>query len=329
MEARQLGHFEVEWPELERWLRSVLTRRGVRAAVVDDLLQETAIRLYRMWDRIDERSPRALAWTIALNVAIDHHKKESRVQISHDIPDRASDLDVETASIARLELARVRRALEELTPPQRAVLLADVGDGEELEATPAATKMLRMRARRKLRLVLDGSQAGAFIFGLKRWTWKVAKTMRANVPVLEVPVGAVAGICAATLALAVPAITLTTPRASAASLADRGGMRLAVAEQLPDRTDDAAAISSASVKSTARRTASREAAPAREKTEVVLPEGAPVKGHATVERKPDDDDIALPSCGTDPSNPNKVGVKCTVDTGAEEIDLKAEIELRP
>ena len=54
-----------------------------------------------------------------------------------------------------------------------------------------------------------------------------------------------------------------------------------------------------------------------------------MNGHATVERKPDDDDIALPSCGTDQSNPNKVGVKCTVDTGAEEIDLKAEIELRP
>src|SRR5687768_13351291 len=135
MEARELGHFEVEWPELERWLRSVLTRRGVRAAVVDDLLQETAIRLYRMWDRIDERSPRALAWTIALNVAIDHHKKESRVQLTHDVPDRASDLDVEAASIARLELARVRRALMELTPPQRAVLLSDVGDGEAPEAS--------------------------------------------------------------------------------------------------------------------------------------------------------------------------------------------------
>ena len=329
MEARQLGHFEVEWPELERWLRSVLTRRGVRASIVDDLLQETAIRLYRMWDRIDERSPRALAWTIALNVAIDHHKKESRVQISHDVPDRASDLDVETASIARLELARVRRALEELTPPQRAVLLADVGDGDEIEATPAATKMLRMRARRKLRLVLDGSQAGGFIFVLRRWSWKVARTMRANVPVLEVPVGAVAGICAATLAIAVPAITLTAPRASAAGLGGRGAMRLAVAEGLPDRTDDIA-NSAASSEAPSRKVAQGvEAAPAYEKTEVALPEGAPVKGHATVERKPDDGDIALPSCRADPSQPNKVGVKCTVDTGAEEIVLGAEIELRP
>ena len=329
MEARQLGHFEVEWPELERWLRSVLTRRGVRASVVDDLLQETAIRLYRMWDRIDERSPRALAWTIALNVAIDHHKKESRVQISHDIPDRASDLDVETASIARLELARVRRALEELTPPQRAVLLADVGDGEEIEASPAATKMLRMRARRKLRLVLDGSKAGGFIFAMRRWSWKVAKTMRANVPVLEVPVGAVAGICAATLAIAVPAITLATPRASAAGLMGRDSMRLAVAEGLPDRSDDAA--TSAAASDTQRRTApaKAEAAPGHEKTEVALPEGAPVKGRAIVERKPDDDDIALPSCGADPSQPNKVGVHCTVDTGAEEIVLGAELELRP
>jgi len=328
MEARELGHFEVEWPELERWLRSVLTRRGVRTAAVDDLLQETAIRLYRMWDRIDERSPRALAWTIALNVAIDHHKKESRAQITHDIPDRASDVDVEAASIARIELARVRRALEELTGPQRAVLLADVGNGEGPEASAAATKMLRMRARRKLRLVLDGSKAGGFIFAMRRAAWKVGKTWRSNVPVLEVPVGAIASICAATLAIAVPAITFSAPRAAASDMLTRDAMTLAGAQGLPDRTD--ALVVAASSDGTARRAEStRDAQPKAEKTEVALPEGTPVNGNATVETKPDDDDIALPSCAAEDPEPNKVGVKCTVDTGAEEIILGAEIELRP
>jgi hypothetical protein len=164
---------------------------------------------------------------------------------------------------------------------------------------------------------------------MRRWSWKVAKTMRANVPVLEVPVGAVAGICAATLAIAVPAITLTTPRASAAGLMGRDSMRLAVAEGLPDRTDDIATSTTASDGSGREVAQSAEAASGPEKTEVALPEGAPVKGHATVERKPDDDDIALPNCGADQSQPNKIGVKCTVDSGAEEIVLDAELELRP
>jgi RNA polymerase sigma factor (sigma-70 family) len=327
MEARELGHFEVEWPELERWLRSVLTRRGVRAAAVDDLLQETAIRLYRMWDRIDERSPRALAWTIALNVAIDHHKKESRAQITHDIPDRASGLDVEAASIARIELARIKRALQELTGPQRAVLLADLGGGEAPEASPAATKMLRMRARRKLRLVLDGSKAGAFVFLVKRAVWRVARTMRSNVPVLEVPIGAVAGIAAATIAIAVPAITFSAPRASAAGVPGRQEMRLAGAEGLPERE----------IAAPETRTAARTRGPEAkvtsdhggERTEVAIPEGAPVEGGASVEKRPDDDDIALPSCGVEQTQPNQFTVGCTIDKGSEEIDIDADLELRP
>jgi hypothetical protein len=54
-----------------------------------------------------------------------------------------------------MELARVRDALGRLTVPQRDVLLAEVGEAQPVAVSGAALKMTRMRARARLRALIE------------------------------------------------------------------------------------------------------------------------------------------------------------------------------
>ncbi|MEA2460678.1 MAG: hypothetical protein QOH90_855, partial [Actinomycetota bacterium] len=74
--------------------------------------------------------------------------------------------DAETAALARIELSRVHDALGYLTAPQRSALLAEVGVGTVVKESPAAEKMLRFRARKRLRGILDGASGFAGLVGV-------------------------------------------------------------------------------------------------------------------------------------------------------------------
>ena len=67
--------FEEVWPELSLRLRRALSIRRVPAHVIDDLIQETGLRLFRRWETVDHDTIWALTNTIALNLIRDEMRK--------------------------------------------------------------------------------------------------------------------------------------------------------------------------------------------------------------------------------------------------------------
>lgn len=160
--------FEAVWPELERRIHRFLGSKKVPDSQREDVVQETGLRLYRMWDKVDPaNSPIGLALTIAMNIVRDNARRDSHRTVVEIEPDVPAVCDVERSGLARLELSRVRRALSELTPAQRSVLLSELDRNQTPpEASAAAIKMLRMRARRNLSAILERAGAGVLV---ARW----------------------------------------------------------------------------------------------------------------------------------------------------------------
>ena len=71
--------FEREWPETAQRLTLALRRRRIPHVLIDDLVQETGLRLYERWDAVDpERGAWPLAFTVAMNILKDHLRSEIR-----------------------------------------------------------------------------------------------------------------------------------------------------------------------------------------------------------------------------------------------------------
>jgi RNA polymerase sigma factor (sigma-70 family) len=109
-------------------LRSRLTRRLGSEELASEVLHETWLRLDQGIDAKSIRSPGAYLFRSALNIAIDRGRAERRrvqpskieamLYIADDAPGPAQQAE------ARLELEQLERALEELTPRRRTILLA-------------------------------------------------------------------------------------------------------------------------------------------------------------------------------------------------------------
>ncbi|MDQ1711204.1 MAG: hypothetical protein QOE45_654 [Frankiaceae bacterium] len=156
--------FATEWAHEVPRLRRMLARNGVPADDVDDVLQDAAARLYAAWGRVfDDRPVRPLITTIALNAARDHHRRADRWArpvgaLPDDVLVDASSVD--RVVLARLDVARAGRALAAMPDDQRRTVVDAVC--EELVAeeagrhrSPAAVRMARTRARRKLVAVME------------------------------------------------------------------------------------------------------------------------------------------------------------------------------
>ncbi|MDQ4125888.1 MAG: sigma-70 family RNA polymerase sigma factor, partial [Actinomycetota bacterium] len=163
--------FEAVWPDLERRIHRFLSSKKVPDSQREDVVQETGLRLYRMWDQVDPAgSPIGLALTIAMNIVRDNARRDSHRQVVEIEPDVPAICDVERSGLARLELSRVRRALSELTPAQRSVLLSELDRNQRPpEASAAAIKMLRMRARRNLTAILERAGCGVLVARFRRF----------------------------------------------------------------------------------------------------------------------------------------------------------------
>jgi DNA-directed RNA polymerase specialized sigma24 family protein len=164
--------FEHQWPAIQSGLKSLLARKKVPAPEREDLIQETALRLYGMWGRVDpSRSPWPLAVTIALNLVRDGSRhRPIRELSSAEVPETADLHEVERAGLARVELGRVRAALGEMSPAYRQSLLVEVGDAPaRADAGSAAQKMTRVRARRKLAQLVEKVSAVVTLRHLKFW----------------------------------------------------------------------------------------------------------------------------------------------------------------
>jgi DNA-directed RNA polymerase specialized sigma24 family protein len=148
-------YFATEWPALVPKLRGMLARAGAPAADREDLVQETALRLYRMWSDIDqERGVEPLARRIATNAWRDQWRRRGERELLGDVPDAPASHDTERAALARVEVGEVSRALSRLRPGVADVLRMAATEFEGATSadggTPAALRMARSRARRAL-----------------------------------------------------------------------------------------------------------------------------------------------------------------------------------
>jgi hypothetical protein len=161
-------------------LRATLAKAGASPTDRDDLVQETATRLLRMWDRIDwDRSVEALACRIALNAWRDQWRRLGDRERLGELPEQAGGSDTERAALARVEVREVSRAMASMRPATAAVLRLAAREAEgpdgPLRLNPAA-RMARTRARRALAATLKA--ASAFVAAVTvsgRWLRRGAK----------------------------------------------------------------------------------------------------------------------------------------------------------
>lgn len=161
-------YFATLWPELVPKLRTMLARAGAPVSERDDLVQETALRLYRMWPKVDhERGIEPLARRIAMNAWRDQWRRRGDREVLGDVPEVATGPDTERVALARIEVREVSRALGRLRPSTAAVLRVAAADAESdpsIEGgTPAALRMARCRARRALQASLRVACAAAVL----------------------------------------------------------------------------------------------------------------------------------------------------------------------
>ena len=293
--------FEKQWPTLARRVEMFLVRKGVPASQRDDILQETALRLIKVWNQIDPfRNVPALATTIALNLLRDESRKRNATDHVAQLPDLPEPFDVETAGLARVELARVRIAMTQLSPAQRAALLREVGSGVVQAAVGTdAEKMLRMRARKKL-LVAMQRVSGVVALRMKRIQelWQVATTGARDALIQGVSclgcvaIGLIAGLDG----------NLAAPAKASPQISTDAGAR-------PEADASAARVSSKALHSLKRTTGSRDVVknqaggPVKGNTEASSPAGRPRDTTGTT--PPDgggapDLPVDVPETGVDP-----------------------------
>jgi DNA-directed RNA polymerase specialized sigma24 family protein len=157
------NRFEELWPDVANQLNALLSGKRIPAHKREDIVQETGLRLFKMWDSVDPHRPVwPLAVTICLNLLRDEARRGFDREVLGEIPDLPETNDVEHAGIARIEFSKVCRAMARLSPAHRSVLLYEIGGAQtDLGPTTAAVKMLRMRARRKLHSVLETASASS------------------------------------------------------------------------------------------------------------------------------------------------------------------------
>ncbi len=328
--------FEEEWASLAALLRAWLLRRGFSFHHRDDIVQETGLRLFRIWDQVDpQRSIRGLTFRIANNVLWEEQRRSTSVELMDALPDLPGVNDVESRGIARMELNRVHGALRELSQSQRAVILAEVGDGRLPVRSPDAIKMLRMRARKRLNSLLERATASALaIFSQAKrgvWRWSSEPSRREISMLLEGSGATWAAVCG------VVAVVIAAT-----------GMTLVPARSQPrpygGRPPNSAGIPFDSIMKALHKSANRPSTPPSKTVSrgrharndgtpgytVSVGDKGPIRGGATVHPTgAKGDGIEPPQCTAGRKGDLGVTVSCDVDTGKREYDVEATVEARP
>lgn len=148
--------FEEEWPGISIRLERFLISRAVRSP--EDIVQETAVRMFQAWNRIDHSRP---LWpfvsTVAINVARDELRQGKGREVLGDPPEEMASVGTEEATLARLEFQRVCTAMTKLNDGHRRVLLDELtSNTTERGRTKAAANMVKLRARRRLTAIVEG-----------------------------------------------------------------------------------------------------------------------------------------------------------------------------
>jgi len=139
-------------------LKGQLARR-LGSQDVDDVLQEAYLRLHRMDNVRSVRHPRTYLFRIALNIAADRRRSESRrltrseiellLRLEHD------ELDPERIAEGRSSVRMLARVLEELPPRRRAIFVAARLEGLPYPEIAARVGISTRLLERELKQALD------------------------------------------------------------------------------------------------------------------------------------------------------------------------------
>lgn len=164
--------FDEAWPALAERLRRTLTARGVPAQDRDDVVQETALRVYRSWTGLD---PTRSVWPFVITVGINIWRdiiRERTGRIAQVHPTEhievTADQDVEHEVLARQELANTVVAIRALAPEQRRLLLATEEFHDTVRPLRPAERVARMRVRRQLAKAVGRASAAFVLIWLRR-----------------------------------------------------------------------------------------------------------------------------------------------------------------
>ena len=321
--------FEEAWPELAARLGATLRRRRVSPWLTDDIVQETGLRLFKMWDSVDpDMSPWGLSLTIAKNLLWDSTHRHAARELLVDPPERTTSYDVESAGIARLELKRVARALGKMSHSYRSVLLAELGGADIASPSPAATKMLRMRARKRLNVILESASASclATIGAARRWAFDAQQLVRRALPAMEASASATMVAIVGAVVVIVPNTASTSPAVIEPHRSASERPMLVMAELGDERAAlEANERSSASARRASGVPATR---PEGEVTRHEVALGESVGGRAGVERrKQKSDELFRPQCSVEPRE-DEIYFKCTIDSRGERYKVDGGVRVR-
>jgi len=140
-------------------------------AVAEEIVQETFTRAWVAapgWRQKGEPARAFSAWLsrVATNLSIDQVRKPKNLPIE-DAPEPLDPaVDAVEALITREKLSRLKAALEQLPPRQRAAIaltydqgLSNIEGAAALETSVGAFELLLVRARRALRIAMTEDEA--------------------------------------------------------------------------------------------------------------------------------------------------------------------------
>jgi RNA polymerase sigma factor (sigma-70 family) len=156
----------LEWRQ--RWNRSLFQflRRRVRSSVdVQDLAQETYLRLLRAHDLSEVRNPQAYLLQVARHVALEWDDQQPRSD-SMAVLDEDMLVDGQLPELeldALLSQERLEEVLASVSPMMRAVLLLRLRDERSYQEIAAELRITERQVRRylargyeRLRLAIEG-----------------------------------------------------------------------------------------------------------------------------------------------------------------------------
>ena len=139
----------------KRWNRTLLMfiGRRVRAAVdIEDLAQETYLRLLRARDLHDVRSPQSYLLRVASHVVAEWRHRQPPEEMFEPVDEdflldeRNPEFELE----AELSQTRLDQALEEIAPLTRAVLILKFRDNHQCKQIAAELDLTNRQVRRHL-----------------------------------------------------------------------------------------------------------------------------------------------------------------------------------
>ena len=145
----------------EKVARYIFARTGDRM-VAEDLASDVFVRAFQAIDSYKERGLPIEAWLfkIARNLVVDYYRTKGREVPLESEP--VASGDIEKMAENDMEIDRVVKAMEKLTPAQREVVglrifgeLSSTETGKIMGKTPGAVRELQSQALKMLRQILE------------------------------------------------------------------------------------------------------------------------------------------------------------------------------